>query len=135
MLVTAIHKRHVVYQVLEATGMTQLMRLFERAALNLTSCAPAAAAAAAPALHQMNNPLHLWQVWRGDVRLQRSCLAKHNAIMDTKMDRIMTQPPPDYTIAGTMHFYLECFTIIATSQTVSLPGQAQSMAVTCVEAF
>jgi hypothetical protein len=48
----------------------------------------------------MNNPLHLWQVWRGDVWLQRACLAKHNAIMDEKMDRIMAHPPPDYTIAG-----------------------------------
>jgi hypothetical protein len=59
----------------------------------LLICAAAAAA-------QMNNPWHLWQLWRSDVRLQRSCLAKHNAIMDQKMDRLMAQPPPDYTIAG-----------------------------------
>jgi hypothetical protein len=59
-----------------------------------------AAAAAAAAGRQMNNPWHLWQLWRSDVRLQRSCLAKHNAIMDLKMDRVMAQPPPDYTIAG-----------------------------------
>jgi hypothetical protein len=49
---------------------------------------------------QMNNPWHLWQLWRPDVRLQRCCLAKHNAIMDAKMDRLMAHPPPDFTIAG-----------------------------------
>ncbi|WIA20759.1 hypothetical protein OEZ85_005126 [Tetradesmus obliquus] len=48
----------------------------------------------------INNPLHLWQVWRPDVRLQKRCLAKHNAIMDGKMDRLMAHPPPDYTIAA-----------------------------------
>ncbi|KAF6250905.1 cytochrome P450 [Scenedesmus sp. NREL 46B-D3] len=48
----------------------------------------------------INNPLHLWQLWRSDVRLQRSCLAKHNDIMNKKMDRIMAQPPPDYTVAA-----------------------------------
>lgn len=48
----------------------------------------------------MNNPLHLWQVWRQDVRDANACVRHHNRIMDDKVARLIKCPPPDYTIAG-----------------------------------
>eukprot|EP00775_Hariotina_reticulata_P009275 gene9275-9440_t len=48
----------------------------------------------------INNPWHLQQLWRPEIRQQRRCLALHNSIMDEKVQRVMRQPPPSYTIAA-----------------------------------
>ena len=49
---------------------------------------------------QLNNPYHLWQLWRADVRHAHYCLKRHNHLMDCKVARLMKCPPPEHTIAG-----------------------------------
>jgi hypothetical protein len=49
---------------------------------------------------QMNNPYHMWCLWRSDVRYARWCITRHNALMDTKVARLIKDPPPEHTIAG-----------------------------------
>lgn len=49
---------------------------------------------------QMNNPYHLWCLWRADVRYARTCITRHNALMDQKVARLIKDPPPEHTIAG-----------------------------------
>lgn len=51
-------------------------------------------------LLQMNNPYHMWCLWRADVRHARTCITRHNALMDQKVARLIKDPPPEHTIAG-----------------------------------
>eukprot|EP00879_Flechtneria_rotunda_P005512 GHRR01005805.1.p1 GENE.GHRR01005805.1~~GHRR01005805.1.p1 ORF type:complete len:446 (+),score=181.55 GHRR01005805.1:1961-3298(+) len=48
----------------------------------------------------LNNPVHLWQLWDRGVRHQRSCLSKHNDLMDAKVKGLMANPPEEHTIAA-----------------------------------
>eukprot|EP00775_Hariotina_reticulata_P010115 gene10115-10272_t len=49
---------------------------------------------------QINNPWHLLQLWKPEVRQQRRCLSLHNKIMDEKVRQVKARPPPDYTVAA-----------------------------------
>jgi hypothetical protein len=49
---------------------------------------------------QLNNPYHLWCVWRSDVRHANACIEAHNRWMDEKVARLIKSPPPEHTIAG-----------------------------------
>jgi hypothetical protein len=49
---------------------------------------------------QLDNPLHLWQLWDPEVRLQRRCLARNNALMGEKVQALRKNPPAPHTIVG-----------------------------------
>lgn len=49
---------------------------------------------------QFNNPFHLWMLWDPEVRHQRRCLAKHDALMGQKVQALRKNPPAPHTIAG-----------------------------------
>lgn len=70
-------------------------------------------------LLQLDNPLHLWQLWDPEVRLQRRCLARNNALMGQKVQALRTNPPAPHTIAGGLACYVSVGRL-ATSLVVSL---------------
>jgi hypothetical protein len=51
-------------------------------------------------LLQFNNPFHLWRLWDPEVRLQRRCLARHDALVGQKVRQLRKRPPAPHTIGG-----------------------------------
>eukprot|EP00878_Enallax_costatus_P035122 GHUV01039103.1.p1 GENE.GHUV01039103.1~~GHUV01039103.1.p1 ORF type:complete len:122 (+),score=16.88 GHUV01039103.1:851-1216(+) len=50
---------------------------------------------------QATNPLYFYQrFWNSEVAFQYRCMIEHDKIMRQKVQRLMKEPPADYTIAA-----------------------------------